>query len=73
MNPQRKTRWKVIQRDTDRQRGALQPRRITDDRYSIICSLVENCNYDNNNNNNNNNYYYYYYYYYYYEIFRKQR
>jgi hypothetical protein len=36
----------VIQRDTDRQRGALQLRRITYDSYSIIDSIVENSSYD---------------------------
>jgi hypothetical protein len=43
MNSKRKTRWMVIQRDADRQIGALHPRSITDDRYSIVdSSIVEN-------------------------------
>jgi hypothetical protein len=36
----------VIQRDTDRQRGALQLRRIAHDSHSMICSMVESNSYD---------------------------
>jgi hypothetical protein len=36
----------VIQRDTDRQKGALQLRGITHDCYSMIFSMVESNSYD---------------------------